>query len=91
MPAGERQRAYWRRARSLTVALLLVWFCATFAVAFFARDLTFTVLGWPFSFYMAAQGCLVIYLLLTLVYAVWLRRLDLKYGGPEREDGAGPQ
>jgi putative solute:sodium symporter small subunit len=43
-------------------------------------------MGWPFSFYMAAQGCLVIYLALTLLYARRLRRLDLEYGMQEAED-----
>ena len=86
MAPDDRYRAYWRRARLLTVALLLVWFGATFGVAFFARQLSFRVMGWPFSFYMAAQGCLVIYLLLTLVYALGLRRLDLEYGLQEAED-----
>ena len=82
----DRHRAYWNRTRRLTIALLLVWFGVTFGIAFFARELTFTVLGWPFSFYMAAQGCLVIYLLLTLLYAKRLRRLDVKYGFDEIED-----
>jgi putative solute:sodium symporter small subunit len=86
MAPDHRYRAYWRRARFLTVALLLVWFCATFGVVFFARSLTFRVLGWPFSFYMAAQGCLVIYLVLTLLYARQARRLDIEYGVHEGED-----
>jgi len=77
---------YWKRNCALTLALLLVWFGVTFGVIFFARELTFTVMGWPFSFYMAAQGCLVIYLLLTLVYATWLHRLDIEYGVAEVED-----
>jgi putative solute:sodium symporter small subunit len=86
MTVSDRHRAYWNRARRLTITLLLIWFCVTFGVTFFARDLMFTLLGWPFSFYMAAQGCLVIYLLLTLVYATWLHRLDIEYGVAEVED-----
>jgi len=86
MAPDDRYRGYWGRARLLTVALLLVWFGATFGIVFFARSLTFRVMGWPFSFYMAAQGCLVIYLLLTLLYARQARRLDIEYGLQEAED-----
>jgi putative solute:sodium symporter small subunit len=86
MAPDERARTYWRRTRRLTGALLLVWFGTTFGIAFFASELTFRVMGWPFSFYMAAQGCLVIYLLLTLAYAWRQRRLDIEYGVPEAED-----
>ena len=86
MTVSDRHRAYWKRTRALTIQLLLIWFCVTFGVTFFARDLMFTLLGWLFSFYMAAQGCLVIYLLLILLYARRLHRLDVEYGMQEVED-----
>jgi putative solute:sodium symporter small subunit len=86
MELSERHRIYWNRNRGLTIALLLAWFGVTFSVPFFARSMTFTVLGWPFSFYMAAQGCLVIYLLLIFLYAWRLRKLDQEYGVDEPED-----
>jgi putative solute:sodium symporter small subunit len=86
MQLSDRHRIYWSRNRGLTIALLLVWFGVTFIVTFFARSLTFRVFGWPFSFYMAAQGCLVVYLLLILLYARRLRRLDIEYGVDEAED-----
>ena len=86
MQLSDRHRIYWNRNRGLTIALLLVWFSVTFGVIFFARSLTFTILGWPFSFYMAAQGCLLIYLMLILLYANRLHRLDVEYGVDETED-----
>jgi len=86
MHPGDRQRDHWRRNRLLTAMLLLMWFLVTFGAAFFARSLSFTILGWPFSFYMAAQGCLLIYLLLILAYAKSLRSLDEEHGVDEAED-----
>ncbi len=86
MELSDRHRIYWNRNRGLTLVLLVVWFAVTFGFTYFARSLTFTVLGWPFSFYMAAQGSLVIYLLLILLYANRLRRLDIEYGVEEQED-----
>ena len=67
---------YWRRTKRLTAALLLLWFGVTFGIAFFARDLDFDFFGWPFSFWVASQGALLVYLLLVGVYAVAMQRLD---------------
>ncbi len=69
--------AYWRRVRRLTIALLASWFLLTFGVIFFARELSgFTLFGWPFPFYMAAQGLTLLYLIIVAVYMMRMRRLD---------------
>ena len=39
--------------------------------------------GWPLSFYMAAQGSLIIYVLIIWYYARAMRKLDLEYGVDE--------
>ena len=67
---------YWRSTLRLTGALLLLWFGVTFGIAFFARDLDFDFFGWPFSFWVASQGALLVYLLLVGVYALAMQRLD---------------
>lgn len=72
-----RRTAYWQRVRRLTFVLLAIWFAATFGIIYFARELsTFTLLGWPFSFYMAAQGLTLLYVILVAFYAMRMRRLD---------------
>jgi len=79
-PASETRtprQLYWIRTRRLTVQLLLVWFLATFGIIFFARELsTFTFLGWPLSFYLAAQGAVIFYTALVAFYAYRMRKLD---------------
>jgi putative solute:sodium symporter small subunit len=73
----QRRSAYWRKVRLLTKALLGVWFLVTFGVIYFARELSHvTVLGWPLSFYMAAQGIVIVYLVIVAVYVWGMRRLD---------------
>lgn len=67
---------YWRRTLQLTGALLLLWFGVTFGIAYFARDLDFDFFGWPFSFWVASQGALLVYLVLVGVYALAMQRLD---------------
>jgi putative solute:sodium symporter small subunit len=77
------RRRYWRRTLQLTVSLLAVWFVVTFVVAFFARDLRFTVFGYPFSFWVAAQGAPLVYLALIGFYARRMNRLDREHGVAE--------
>ena len=76
MPSAEAARQHWRGTRRITSALLAVWLVVTFVVAFFARELGGTVLGWPFSFWVAAQGAPIVYLVLVCIYARRMRLLD---------------
>jgi putative solute:sodium symporter small subunit len=80
--AAQRRR-YWRRTLALTAALLAVWFVVTFVVAFFARDLQFSVFGYPFSLWVAAQGAPLVYLLLVSLYAHAMNRLDREHAADE--------
>lgn len=64
----------------MTVWLLLVWFAVTFTAMFFARPLsTYTLLGWPISFFMAAQGSILIYVAIIAIYALRMHKLDQRY------------
>ena len=86
MQARNNRRAYWRKNLRLTGALLMVWFGVTFGVSFFARQLDFNFFGWPFSFWMAAQGSLVVYGVIIAFYAWRMGRLDAAHGFAEAED-----
>ncbi|MFT3759107.1 DUF4212 domain-containing protein [Thauera sp.] len=80
------QRAYWRRNLLLTCGLLAVWFVVTFVAGYFADELnTLHFLGFPLGFYILAQGSLVVYLLIIMVYVVVMGRLDRRYGVGERQ------
>lgn len=86
MELTAKHREYWQRNLNLTMTLLVIWFIVTFVVGFFARELSFNFFGWPFSFYMCAQGSLIIYVFLIWFYARRMRRLDEEYGVEEGED-----
>ena len=76
-PDMPRVRTHWQRVRRLTAILLLAWFVITFGVVYFARELSaFTLFGWPLSFYMAAQGTILIYLAIVAIYAWRMHHLD---------------
>ena len=84
----QRRAVYWTRAVRLTRLLLALWFAVTFVTVFFARDLAgLSLFGWPLSYYMAAQGIVLVYLLLVGAYAWSMNRLDrLLDGGAPPED-----
>lgn len=75
---------HWQHNLRLTAALLGIWFLATFGVAWFARELNeYVFAGFPLAFYMAAQGSLVIYVLIVWYYARRMNRLDREHGVDE--------
>lgn len=81
MTPPDKPQHHWRRNLRLTGLLLVIWFVVTFGIAFFARELSFTVFGWPFSFWVASQGALIVYCLIIWFYAQRMNRLD------DEEDG----
>lgn len=83
-----RPPSHWRSTRRLTLALLLVWFALTFAVILFARELSgITWFGWPLSFYMAAQGLALGYLLIVALYTWQMRKIDRRHQAGSADSG----
>jgi putative solute:sodium symporter small subunit len=86
MQLTEKHKQYWHKNLKLTGALLVVWFVVTFVFGWYARDLqTITFLGFPLSFYMGAQGALLIFLVLVWYYAYRMDQLDNEYGVQESD------
>jgi len=76
-PARERRhRRYWLATRRLTLLLLGGWTVLSFGLTWFARDLSFSFFGWPFSFWVASQGALMGYLVIVALYAWLMARHD---------------
>jgi len=69
-------RRYWRRNVILIGVLIICWVGITFVPAYFARELSFDFIGWPFAFWMAAYGAPLLYLILIGIYAWWMNRAD---------------
>ncbi len=86
MQLTESHRQYWRKNLNITAILLAIWFVVTFVVGYFARDLSFNFFGWPFSFWMGAQGSLIIYVLIIGYYARYMNKLDIEHGVQETEE-----
>jgi putative solute:sodium symporter small subunit len=85
MQLTEGHRQYWRKNLAITAILLAIWFVVTFVVGYYARDLNFRFFGWPFSFWMGAQGALIIYVVIIWYYARYMNNLDQEFGVAEEE------
>ncbi|HRP28836.1 MAG TPA: DUF4212 domain-containing protein [Burkholderiaceae bacterium] len=86
MSSRERHDAYWRRNLRIIGLLLSVWFVVTFVAVYFARDLAFDFFGWPFGFWVAGQGALIVYIAIVGFYARYMNRLDREFGFAESEE-----
>ncbi len=85
MQLADKHRHYWRKNLVVTLVLLLIWFLVTFGVSYFARALNFRFFGWPFSFWMGAQGALLVYGCIIGFYAWYMNRLDVAYDVAEED------
>jgi putative solute:sodium symporter small subunit len=86
MQLTDKHREYWSKNLRLTGMLLAVWFFVTFVLGYFAKELTFTFFGWPFSFWVAGQGALIVYCLIIWYYARTMNKLDIEYGVAEGDE-----
>ena len=86
MQISERHTEYWRKNLTIMAILMVIWFVVTYVIGYYARDLNFNFFGWPFAFYMGAQGSLVIYVLIIFFYAWYMNKLDKQYGVDEEEE-----
>jgi putative solute:sodium symporter small subunit len=86
MQLTEKHQAYWSATLRKTAMLLVLWFVVTYVVGFYARELSFNFFGWPFAFYMGAQGSLIVYVLIIWYYARSMNQMDKEFGVAEAED-----
>ena len=72
---------YWRRNIAIMSILLLVWAVAGLGAGVLWAD---TLNGWslggiPLGFWFAQQGSIIVFVVLILIYAVVLNRLDRQH------------
>ncbi len=81
----EKQRRYWARNRRFSAILLGLWLVVTVGIGYSGRALDFDFFGWPFGFWAAAQGGLIVYVAIVAVYARVMNRLDRDSGGGDSD------
>lgn len=65
-----------RKVRQLTWCCLVIWAAVTLVPIYGARRLNGEIWGWPFNFWMAAQGCVLVYLALVVFFAWQVNRWE---------------
>jgi putative solute:sodium symporter small subunit len=78
--------AYWSENKWLTTVTLIVWAAVSFGAVLFAKSLNAVVVfGFPLGYYLAAQGSLIVFVLLVFNYARAMNRIDRKHDLHEEE------
>ena len=92
-PPGGPDEAHAESARAaealggLRIVLLLVWALASFGLMYFAQDLQKLAGSWPFSFWLGAQGIVLVFVLIVGVYAFVANRMERRLLSGLSEDG----
>ena len=85
MPGSDPGR-YWQRTSGLMWTMLLIWLFFSFVVHFFAAALnSVVILGFPIGFYMAAQGSLIIFVVMLFVFSRKQDSIDRDEGVAEAD------
>mgnify|MGYP001330180786 CR=1 FL=1 len=76
-------QGYWRKNVTIMVVLLAIWaFVGLGCGVLFAKTLNqFSLGGFPLGFWFAQQGSIIVFIILILIYAILLNRLDNEYAG----------
>lgn len=56
--------------------LLALWGAVSFGTSYFARDLQALVPGWPIAYWIAAQGAVLVFLAIIVVYCAAMDRFE---------------
>jgi putative solute:sodium symporter small subunit len=84
----EQRRAYWRRNLRLIISLLVVWFVVSYGFGILLVETLnqWSILGMPLGFWFAQQGSIVTFVVLILIYALSMDRLDDEFGASQRDE-----
>lgn len=72
---------YWRSNVKLMIVLLLIWAVVGLGCGVLLADWLnrFRIGGFPLGFWFAQQGSILVFVVLILIYAVLMSRLDRKH------------
>ena len=82
-------KSHWRASLGLTGILLALWFLLGFVAPILCRDwldANFPTVGnAPFGFWMAQQGSIIGFVIILILFAISMNRIDDKYGYSEED------
>lgn len=82
--AQETSNRHWRRTSTLMWIMFVLWLFFAFGIHFFVEPLNaIKFLGFPLGFYMAAQGSLIAFVIMLVVFAKRQHQIDVEEGVAE--------
>src|SRR4026207_1231599 len=85
------EEAHWDKTTKLMLTHLGIWVFFGYVIHMFVvplNKIVIPILGFPLGFYMAAQGSLIVFVVMLFMFAKQQNRIDREFGSAE-EDGGG--
>jgi putative solute:sodium symporter small subunit len=80
----EAGAAHWAKTRTLMWICIAIWAFFSFVIHMFVGTLNgLSFLGFPLGFYMAAQGSLIVFVVLIFWYVARQNAIDEEFGAAE--------
>jgi putative solute:sodium symporter small subunit len=77
---------YWSKTKRLMITCMVIWAIFGFGIHMFARPLNeIVIFGFPLGFYMAAQGSLIVFVVLIFWFARRQDAIDRECGVAESD------
>jgi putative solute:sodium symporter small subunit len=84
----QKEEAHWAKTSRLMWMHLAVWFFFGFVIHMFVKPLNaiiIPILGFPLGFYMAAQGSLIVFVVMLFMFAKQQDKIDREFGFAEED------
>jgi putative solute:sodium symporter small subunit len=84
-----REEAHWTKTTNLMLTHLGIWIFFGYIVHMFVKPLNkiiIPILDFPLGFYMAAQGSLIVFVVMLFVFAKQQNKIDREFGVAEDEE-----
>jgi putative solute:sodium symporter small subunit len=89
MQQKSNDEVHWKRTTNLMLAHLFIWFFFGYIIHMFVNVLnqfTVPILKFPLGFYMAAQGSLIVFVVMLFVFARQQNKIDREFGVAEDDE-----
>ena len=83
------EEAHWDKTTKLMLTHLGVWFFFGYVIHMFVvplNKIVIPILGFPLGFYMAAQGSLIVFVVMLFMFAKQQNRIDREFGYAEEDE-----
>ena len=88
MATSSNDEAHWKKTTNLMLMHLGIWFFFGYVIHMFVvplNKIVIPILGFPLGFYMAAQGSLIVFVVMLFMFARQQEKIDRDHGYNEED------